>query len=332
MRASVSRRGRSFLAALAVGIAALAISIPSTSASFAGRNGPLLVNEEKLMFTASFDGKTRVIAPGSHASMDETGQRMVLMNDVFGVSLASRSDDWEPQPIGFSGGGAAVLDVEFIPGTNSIITHVYRYEPEVQGVLYRYDIDTGELTQLTAAGDHVSGFDVTADGKLIYVGVEPAQGVDPVVRVLSAEGKLVRTFEPAYGSANSIAVSPDGKLIATEVQKGTESNIFLMTNDGTAIRQLTDSRAENRWPVFSPDSKQIAFFCGFKGSGSVCTVPVAGGQYEVVVKPEGWRADPTDWVRAEPVTVSPVGLPGKRIGVTSYGSGSIRVTGRGLKP
>jgi Tol biopolymer transport system component len=62
------------------------------------------------------------------------------------------------------------------------------------------------------------------------------------------------------GRIRSVAVSPDGKLIAFDFEKGNTSFIYKIAIDTGVATRLTDAKdGEESSPAFSPDGKQIAF-------------------------------------------------------------------------
>src|SRR5271169_5371520 len=73
---------------------------------------------------------------------------------------------------------------------------------------------------------------------------------------------LART---AYGGSSrcqitSVAVSPDGKLIALVAERGTTSFIYRVAVDTGAAIRLTDAKSgEESNPSFSPDGQRIAY-------------------------------------------------------------------------
>ena len=64
----------------------------------------------------------------------------------------------------------------------------------------------------------------------------------------------------ASGQIRSVAVSPDGKLVAFDFEKGGTSFVYKIAVDTGVTTRLTDAKdGEESSPAFSPDGKQIAY-------------------------------------------------------------------------
>ncbi|MDX2178264.1 MAG: S9 family peptidase [Bryobacteraceae bacterium] len=79
-------------------------------------------------------------------------------------------------------------------------------------------------------------------------------------------------------SVASPAISPDGTLIAfsrswvDKIKDQQRSNIWLVDRDGARLRQLTNGNWRDSAPVWSPDSKRIAFLSDRDGTTQLYTM------------------------------------------------------------
>ena len=98
--------------------------------------------------------------------------------------------------------------------------------------------------------------------------------------------------------------SPDGTQIALQVTRGPAGNtdIYVVRADGTDLRRLTTSPADDVWPAWSSDGSTIIYanagkVGSFDGSDNsptsrIYAVPVSGGTPTLVSSPKG-VSDPT---------------------------------------
>jgi Tol biopolymer transport system component len=75
------------------------------------------------------------------------------------------------------------------------------------------------------------------------------------------------------GTSMSVAVSPDGKMLAIDLQ----GSIWVMPATGGPARRITDLFNDARQPVWSPDGKTIAFFAYRDGGYDLWAVAPDGG-------------------------------------------------------
>lgn len=98
-------------------------------------------------------------------------------------------------------------------------------------------------------------------GLLLAAPTLPSAETAPAATV-PAPARLLR--HPSY-SAGQVAFSYLG-------------DIWLAKEDGSAVRRLTDHKAREVFPRFSPDGKRIAFSSNREGNYDVFVVPVEGGR------------------------------------------------------
>ncbi len=72
--------------------------------------------------------------------------------------------------------------------------------------------------------------------------------------------------------ANTPDLSPDGEWLAFDSQGGQQDDLFVIRQDGTGLRQLTDDIYKDRKPTWSPDGKRIAFFSDRSGKWEIWTI------------------------------------------------------------
>lgn len=100
------------------------------------------------------------------------------------------------------------------------------------------------------------------------------------------------------------AISPDGKSIAF-CYKG---DVYVVATGGGMARQLTTNEAYDCRPVWSPDSKQIAFGSTREGSMDVFLMPVSGGTPRRLTTHSGSET-PVAFYDAEHVLFASAGTP-----------------------
>ena len=92
------------------------------------------------------------------------------------------------------------------------------------------------------------------------------------------------TFAPRF--------SPDGGSVIMSLQRGGNSNIFVMNLGSKAITRLTDSAAIDTAPSFSPDSARICFESDRGGRPQIYVMPASGGTAQRVSFGEGSYSTP----------------------------------------
>jgi Tol biopolymer transport system component len=93
---------------------------------------------------------------------------------------------------------------------------------------------------------------------------QTAQAANP--RLISAE-MLGATTEACV--ANLAPVPSNVGQIAFQSDRSGSTNIYLMDADGTDVRRLTDSTANDQYPIWSPDGSSLVFISGRDGNSEL---------------------------------------------------------------
>ena len=86
------------------------------------------------------------------------------------------------------------------------------------------------------------------------------------------------------------AWSPDGRLVAFASSREGPSRLFTMAPDGTGLRRLTATAADDAGPAWSPDGTRIVFQRG--DQGRLFVVPAGGGDARRVTRDLQAESDP----------------------------------------
>jgi Tol biopolymer transport system component len=112
------------------------------------------------------------------------------------------------------------------------------------------------------------------------------------------EGRLIDSMRERDDYA-SFAVSPSGQRVAVvrREREGNGASIWLHDVSGGRVSRLTQGASEDRFPVWSPDERRIAFRSGQSSERDVfVTSADGGGAEDALIRSEPWKV-PTDWSR-----------------------------------
>lgn len=116
----------------------------------------------------------------------------------------------------------------------------------------------------------------------------------------------------SMGRISDPQISPDGKTVVFVVtyydkgQNSSNSNLYLISTAGGAVRQLTRALRSNNNPRWMPDGSSIAFLSTRDGESQIWTIAVSGGEAKkisaisteasgMIVSPDGrWFAFSSD--------------------------------------
>ncbi len=127
----------------------------------------------------------------------------------------------------------------------------------------------------------------------------PAWGFGGVLYTSFADGKPDLFFGRKKltrddGHYRKVAVSPDGSKMVASVSYGGQSDLYLLSQDGSVIKNLTNSDADEVSPTFSPDGGQVAFVSNQAGSPQIYVMSVGGGGMRRLTHAGSYNYSP-DW-------------------------------------
>lgn len=91
-----------------------------------------------------------------------------------------------------------------------------------------------------------------------------------------------RVFAQYPGLNTSAAVSPDGTRVAMILSRSGDPNVWVCNADGTGLKQLTSTRADDSCPCWSADGQWICFATKIHAHRSLAKVPAGGGAVQVI--------------------------------------------------
>ena len=104
-----------------------------------------------------------------------------------------------------------------------------------------------------------------------------------------------RNFAGYAGLNTSAAVSPDGSRVAMILSRSGDPNVWVCDANGSNLRQLTHTRADDSCPCWSPDGQWICYATKIHSRRVLAKISAEGGEPEVF--PTSGAPNPTepDW-------------------------------------
>ncbi|MCC7142861.1 MAG: PD40 domain-containing protein, partial [Candidatus Eisenbacteria bacterium] len=173
--------------------------------------------------------------------------------------------------------------------------------------LYVMQLPSGRPTRLVEGPGSVTYPSWSPDGTEIAFALQEATGSTvATVEVLSGE---VRRLYSVSGSIEGLDWSPDGEwiVLATTEKETATPELRLLRRSDLTVCTLHDRPPEGRGdfaPVFSPDSRAVAFLRGNdRGEQDAWVVPVAAGPARMVAL-EGRRVSGIAWLGPKELALS----------------------------
>jgi len=170
----------------------------------------------------------------------------------------------------------------------------------------------GEPVQVTShKGAGAQYPSISNDGKVIVyecdfrlwkLAVDEAQPQEIPLHFTSDTKDNPITFPSYSGTADQFDPSPNGKRVVVSVH----GEIFTAPVDKGDMVRLTDSPYRDRYPVYSPDGKKVAFISDETAEDRIYIVPSEGGESEIIY-PEDSLTYPYIWADRFQLLWSPDG-------------------------
>ena len=177
---------------------------------------------------------------------------------------------------------------DWAPDGRSLVVSKGRYASDrtLTHDLYRLSLD-GDLDRITS-GEDLTDPAWSPDGKMI-VAVQSRAGKGNLVRVDPNTGRVspLTTFS-ADAQAYTPRFSPDGHSLAVSYFDGDGSRVIatinLVDTSGAKLIDRVRDSANNRYPLWSPDGKTLAYTSHAGGVPNIRTVELATGEINQVTQ------------------------------------------------
>ena len=103
-----------------------------------------------------------------------------------------------------------------------------------------------------------------------------------------------RVFAAYAGLNDSAAVSPEGK-VAMILSRGGNPNVWVCNADGSGLRQITHTRADDSCPCWSPDGQWVCYATKINSRRVLAKVSAEGGEPQVISTAGAPNPTDPDW-------------------------------------
>jgi TolB protein len=151
-------------------------------------------------------------------------------------------------------------------------------EPSGSGEIYVSDFD-GHNAQAITTDAAIVAAPAWVPGRLaLYYTSYKLGSPDIFYQDLSSGQRTVFARYP--GLNTSAAVSPDGSKVAMILSRSGDPNVWVCNANGSGLKQLTFTHADDSCPCWSPDGQWICFATKIHARRLLAKVPAAGGEIE----------------------------------------------------
>ncbi len=274
---STTRNGSLGILAIA---ALLVVIVPRASATFPGKNGPIVFVTQPNVFTMNSDGsdvKQLTSFDSSYATFgvdwSPDGTQLIFGKgeaDFSGSEIWIMKADGSGQhqllndPSGFDD------EPRFSPDGNYVVFQRCLLPATVTCSVFRIRADGTEFTQLTPYTDNTDEEDLTPayspDGKTIAFFAVDREGIISAIDLMNSDGSNIRRVTPPALEGFIPDWSPDGTKIALSTRAlypfhTVNSQLWVMDSSGANLKQLTfpGNALQDVFVSWSPQGDAIVF-------------------------------------------------------------------------
>lgn len=171
-------------------------------------------------------------------------------------------------------------------------------------IAFRTDVARGKTEIYIADFDGYNAQAVTRDDALTTAPSWAGKGTlyyssyklgNPKVYSHQLSSGARKLITPFAGSNISPAASPDGSRVAMILSKSGWTDLYVCNADGSGLRRLTKSKADESSPCWSPDGRTVLFTSRERGPARLFTIPAAGGPMTMIKSVGVGNATEPDW-------------------------------------
>jgi len=147
-----------------------------------------------------------------------------------------------------------------------------------------FDLRRGLAGAAVPVVEHVQSFAISRTGTLVTTGV-PGEGSE--LTIVGLDG-TARSFTDIRRQYIYVALSPDGRRVATEIHDAAGGQIWTYDTTSRTLTRLT-TQGHNSRPAWSPDGRSIAFSSARDTASGIYVLPADGSRPDQrigIVSPE----------------------------------------------
>lgn len=281
-----------WLGAIVLGAVGLAVAVAgagSARAAFPGGNGLVawsqLAGAKTGIYAAKADGTgLRLLVKGASSlslAWSPDGKRLLYASG--GAAVAVNANGSGRKVLARAAGGTLIDGAVWSPDGRRV---AYTAGPIADGDLYLVAASGGtprRLTRTPGVGESDPVW-LPDGGTILYLRTSKANDVTPLYSLDVKTGRTRQVVADFPGSW--LDLSPDGTRLAWGACPDL-CHVYVSGRDGSHPQRLTAREKEDRFPVWSPDGKSLAFARSFAAIDNsdreqVVVIPAAGGPATVV--------------------------------------------------